>query len=396
MREPAAHIPVPPVTADRVAVPLLDVSRGNQLLEGEIDSAIRAVVKSGRFLHGPEVRDLEERVAALSGAKHAIACASGSDALLIPLMALGLGPGDEVICPSFTFFATASAVWRLGATPVFVDIDPKTYNVDPNCVQDAITLRTRAIIPVHLFGQCADMTALSEIATRHGISVIEDAAQAIGAEHDGRGAGSMGWVGAFSFYPTKNLGGMGDGGLMTCQDDVTAERLRLYANHGMNPRYHHSVVGINSRLDTIQAAILGVKLRWLDTWTAARRRNAALYDKLLTTSGLAEDVTLPTEAAAAKHAWNQYTLRIPFGQRDAVRKHLADRQIGSEIYYPIPLHQQECFKSLGYKPGSLPHTERAAKEVLSLPIFPELRPDEQRSVVEGLASFYRGRQRLAA
>ncbi len=378
------------------SVPLLDVGRGNGPLRDEILAAISRVCDSGRFLFGPDVKQLEESVAALSGAKHAIGCASGSDALLLALMATDIGPGDEVIVPSFTFFATASAVWRLGATPVFVDIDRATFNIDPTLIEPAITSATKAILPVHLFGQCADMDAICKIGKRHDLIVIEDAAQAIGAEHCGRGAGSMSHIGCFSFYPTKNLGGFGDGGMLTTSDDKLAGRLRLLAAHGMNPRYYHSDVGINSRLDSIQAAVLNVKMTRLSSWTAARQENAANYDRLFRAAGLHRKLVLPGASDDFLHVWNQYTVRVPGGQRDALRARLAEANIGSEIYYPVPLHQQQCFRALGYSAGSLPQTERAAAEVLSLPIFPELTIDEQHAVVQHIAEFYAGRQASAA
>jgi len=377
-------------------VALLDVGRGNRPLREEFLEAMAAVIDSGRFLHGPEVKQLEDSVAALSGARHAIGCASGSDALLLALMALDIRCGDEVIVPSFTFFATASAVWRLGAKPVFVDIDPQTFNLDPLAVSRAITPATKAIIPVHLFGQSADMDPLLAIARHTGVAVIEDAAQAIGAAYKGHGVGSLGTIGCFSFYPTKNLGGFGDGGLLTTNDDRLAERLRLFAAHGMNPRYYHQVVGINSRLDTLQAAILNVKLRHLETWTAAREANAARYLQLFQRAGLSERLGLPTAAVPGRHVWNQFTIRVTGGQRDAVRGQLAQRGIGSEIYYPVPLHLQQCFAPLGGKVGDLPHTERAAQEVLSLPIYPELTADEQSRVVDSLTDILQVRRRAAA
>ena len=377
-------------------VPLLDVGRGNRPLREEFLEAMASVIDSGRFLHGPEVKQLEDRVAMLSGARHAIGCASGSDALLLALMALDIRCGDEVIVPSFTFFATASAVWRLGAKPVFVDIDPKTYNLDPLAVSRAITPATKAIIPVHLFGQSADMDPLLAIARHTGVAVIEDAAQAIGATYKGQGVGSMGAIGCFSFYPTKNLGGFGDGGLLTTNDDRLAERLRLYAAHGMNPRYYHQVVGINSRLDTLQAAILNVKMRHLEAWTAAREANAARYFQLFHRAGLSDSLGLPSAAVPGRHVWNQFTVRVPGGQRDAVRAQLAHRGIGSEIYYPVPLHLQQCFAPLKGEKGDLPHTERAANEVLSLPIYPELTVDEQHRVVEALSDILQVRRRAAA
>jgi len=368
-----------------VSVPLLDVNRGNGLLRDAILEAVTAVCDSGRFLYGPDVRQIEESMAAVCGTRFAVSCASGSDALLLALMALDIGPGDEVITPSFTFFATASCIWRLGARIVFVDIDPVTFNLDPRRVEAAITPATKAIIPVHLFGQCADMDAICEIAARHKLHVVEDVAQAIGAEYAGRPAGSMGDVGCFSFYPTKNLGGFGDGGMLSTHNEALAAKLRLLAAHGMQPRYYHSVVGINSRLDTIQAAVLNVKLSQLGQWTNARRANAARYAERLAAEGLDQHLTLPCEADSRFHVWNQFTIRIPGGQRDTVRSRLAHLGIGSEVYYPVPLHLQECFSCLGYEPGSLPESELAAGEVLSLPIFPELTADELETVVQGLA-----------
>jgi dTDP-4-amino-4,6-dideoxygalactose transaminase len=375
---------------------LLDLGRGNGPLKEEFLAAIGRILDSGRFLHGPEVGQLEEEVARICGTEHAVGCASGSDALLLALMALEIGDGDEVIVPSFTFFATASAVWRLNARPVFVDIDPATFNLDPAAVEEAITPATKAIIPVHLFGQCADMDAIGDIAQRHSLWVIEDAAQAIGAKHRGRPAGSMSAIGCISFYPTKNLGGFGDGGMLTTSDTPLAERLRLFASHGMNPRYYHKVIGIASRLDTIQAAVLLVKLAHLQAWTEARARNASRYDQLLRSRGLDLVAGLPKVAAGCDHVWNQYTIRIPGGRRDLIRAQLANHRIGSEVYYPVPLHLQECFRSLGYGPGTLPHTERAAQEVLSLPVFPELTSAEQELVVDRLDELLLGRVSKAA
>jgi len=359
-------------------IPLLDVGRGNGPLREEILAAVAEVIDSGRFLHGPDVKKLEEEIAGISGARHAIGCASGSDALLLALMALEVGAGDEVIVPSFTFFATASAAWRLGAKPVFVDIDRATFNLDAQKIEAAITPATKAIVAVHLFGQCADMDAIQAIARRHGIAVIEDAAQSLGAGYQGQGAGSIGQLGAISFYPTKNLGGFGDGGMITTNDDQLADRVRLYAAHGMQPRYYHHVVGINSRLDTIQAAVLRVKLRRLAEWTQKRQANAARYQQWL--RGI-PGIELPPAAPQCEHVWNQYTIRVLGGRRDWLREQLTRRGVGTEIYYPVPLHLQECFRSLGYQLGSLPETELAAAEVLSLPIYPELSLDEQERVV---------------
>lgn len=376
-------------------VPLLDVGRGNRPLREEFLAAIAQVVDSGRFLHGPEVKQLEEQVAEISGARHAVGCASGSDALLLALMAIGIGPGDEVLVPSFTFFATASAVWRLGARPVFVDIDATTFNMDPEHLASSVTDATKAVIPVHLFGQCADMDAIKAVAKARNLVVIEDAAQAIGARFQEQGAGSLGDIGCFSFYPTKNLGGFGDGGMLTTDSDVLAEKLRLYAGHGMNPRYYHRVVGINSRLDTIQAAVLNVKMKHLATWTEKRQANAARYDVLLRDAGLDQHVTLPHADNRCDHVWNQYTIRVSGGRRDAIRAQLAEQGVGAEIYYPVPLHRQQCFATLGWDEGSLPRTELAAREVLSLPIYPELTAVEQETVVATLAGAFRAARKVA-
>ncbi len=311
-------------------------------------------------------------------------------------MALNIGPGHEVLLPSFTFFATASAVTRLGAVPVFVDIDPATFNLAPELLAAKITPATKAIIPVHLFGQCAEMDPILELARRKNLAVVEDAAQAIGASYRGRPAGSMGAMGCLSFYPTKNLGGFGDGGMLTTNNSELAQRLRLLAAHGMSPRYHHREIGINSRLDTLQAAILGVKLKHLGEWSAARSANAARYWQLLNEAGLQQQVQLPHSGSGQGHVWNQYTIRVPGGRRDAVKAHLAQCGVGAEIYYPVPLHQQDCFAYLGYRPGSLPATEQAAAEVLSLPIFPELTEAELQTVALRLGEACSISNRLAA
>ena len=370
-------------------VPLLDVSRQTAEIREELLAALQRVVDAGRFLHGEDVTQLETSIAGLCGVRHAVACASGSDALLLALMALDIGDGDEVIVPSFTFFATASAVWRLGAKPVFVDIDPQTFNLDASRIEDAITPLTRAIIPVHLFGQCADMDAIGVIAQQHGLHIIEDAAQAIGAKFKSWPAGSMSAVACLSFYPTKNLGALGDGGMLVTHDEALAERLRLLAAHGMSPRYYHQAVGINSRLDTLQAAALNVKVQRLPAWTAARQANAARYEHLFRKAGLDQQAVLPHRDPRCHHIWNQFTIRVPGGRRDAVKASLAAAGVGSEIYYPVPLHLQKCFQSLGYTAGSLPHTERAAREVLSLPICAELTAAEQETVVARLADSLR-------
>lgn len=377
-------------------VPLLDVGRANREVRDEVLAAIAAVFDSGKFLFGPDVTELEKQIASRAQARHAIGCASGSDALLLALMALNIGCGDEVIVPSFTFFATASAVWRVGARIVFADIDPQTFNIDPKHVESLITSRTKAVIPVHLYGRCADLTALGQVTARHGITLIEDAAQSIGAAHEGRPAGTHGAIGCFSFYPTKNLGGCGDGGLLTANDDQLADQLRLFAAHGMRPRYYHQVVGINSRLDTFQAAALCVKLRHLDDWTRQRQINAARYEELFAAARLQGQITTPDDDDRGFHVWNQYTIRVHQGRRDTLRQALQQAGVGTEVYYPLPLHRQACFASLGYREGSLPATERAAEEVLSLPNFPGLTAAEQQFVVARIAAFWQQKQSLAA
>ena len=371
-----------------VPVPLFETHRQYQAMEYEIAAAVGRVCTSGRYILGPECERLEQSLARYCGTAHALGCASGSDALLLALAACGVTGGDEVILPSYTFFATASAPWRLGARPVFVDIDPVTFNIDHRLIEAAITPRTKAIIPVHLYGQCAEMDPIVDIARRHHLPVIEDAAQAIGAGYRGRRAGSLGDVGCLSFYPTKNLGAFGDGGMLTTDRADLADRLSLLRAHGMRPRYYHQVVGINSRLDAIQAAILAVKLPRLDKWTAMRQCNADHYAELFADCGLDRILTLPSVAPNRRHVWNQYVVRVPDGRRDALQAHLASRHIGTEVYYPVPLHEQECFRSLEYAAGSLPQTERAARETLALPIFPELNRAEQARVVRAMAAFF--------
>lgn len=373
------------------SVPLLDVGRGNEPLKAEFMDAFSSILDSGRFIGGQFCQELEQSIAEVCKANFGIGCASGSDALLLALMAIGIKPGDEVICPSFTFFATASAIDRLGGIPVFADIEPGTFNIDPAHVESLVTEKTKAIIPVHLFGQCADMDAIMEIASRHDLKVIEDCAQSIGAEWNDQPCGSIGHIGCFSFYPTKNLGGFGDGGMLTTNDSELADTIRLLANHGMRPRYYHSEVGINSRLDSIQAAMLCIKLKHLDTIMGGRQQNAANYDRLFAESGLSQAVSTPVCDGRSGHVWNQYTIRVECElTRDEVRQKLSERNVGSEIYYPVPLHQQECFAKLGYQTGDLPETEKAASSVLSLPIFPELTFAEQQYVVESLKAILIG------
>lgn len=379
-----------------MGVPFYDLGRQLRPLREEVLAALGRVWDSGAFALGPEVEAFENEFAQYFGFHHAIGCASGSDALLLALMALGIGPGDEVIVPSFTFFATASAVWRLSARPVFADIDLDTFNLSPDDVAARITERTRAIIPVHLFGQCAPMDTLQELARKHGLFVVEDVAQAIGAKWRGCYAGLWGEIGCFSFYPTKNLGGAGDGGMMVTESDFLAERLRLLRCHGMFPRYYHQVVGINSRLDGFQAAVLRIKLRYLAEWERQRRENANRYTLLFQEYGLNGIIQLPRVLPEAHHVWNQYVIRVPEGRRDALREHLQSRGIGTEIYYPLGLHEQKCFAALGYRPEDLPNTYRATREVLALPIFPELTPEEQAAVVGCIAEFYHGKGVLPA
>lgn len=374
-------------TSQDLPVPMLDVGRQNAPLRDETLAAITEVCDNSSFVKGPACRDFEAAMADYCGTEHAVGCASGSDALLLPLMALGIGAGDEVIVPSFTFFATAGAVARLGATPVFADLLPETFNIDPADVARKITPATKAIIPVHLFGQAADMAALSEIADAHDLPLIEDAAQAIGAECDGKRVGGLGTFGSFSFYPTKNLGGFGDGGVITTNDGEMAERLRVLCDHGQAPRYHHSLIGTNSRLDSLQAAVLNVKIKHLDDYATARQEHAALYETAFTVGPAVGLVEPPREAHGCPSVWNQYTVRVTEGRRDDMQAWLAERKIGCAIYYPIPLHLQECFADLGYQAGDLPHTERACEEVLSLPVFPELAPEEQQRVIDAIDAY---------
>lgn len=370
------------------SVGLLALDRQYEALQEELLAAIRRVCDSGRFVLGPDVEELESELARMLGVPHAISCASGSDALLLALMAVGIEPGDEVLLPSYTFFATASAVTRLGATPVFVDIDPTNYLLDPTDLLNKITPRSRAVIPVHLFGRTADMDAILPIAEHAGIPVIEDAAQSILSTWHGCCSGGLGDVGCFSFYPTKNLGGFGDGGFLTTTRDDLAEKLRLLRVHGMEPRYYHQVVGINSRLDSIQAAVLRVKLPHLDTWTSQRQANAATYCELFTRAGLEGQVVVPTDEPRGRHVWNQFVIRVLGGHRDNLRTFLRENGVATEIYYPVPLHLQECFRFVGCGEGCLPATEEAAHQTLALPIFPELTNDEQRTVVGRIAEFF--------
>jgi len=368
-------------------VPLLDLSAQYRPLRDEILAAIARVCDSQRFILGAEVEALERELAACLEAREAIAVSSGTDALLAALMALGIGPGDEVITSTYSFFATAGCIARVGATPVLVDIDPATYNINPDGVRKALTPKTRAILPVHLFGLCADMDPILTIAQEAAVPVIEDAAQAIGARYRDRQAGSMGAIGCFSFFPSKNLGAFGDAGLVTTNDASLAHELRLIRNHGAEPKYFHKRVGANFRLDAIQAAVLRVKLPHLARWTSKRRENARRYDALFAQAGLTDRIMLPTAPPDRTHIFNQYVIRVP--DRDRVRGFLTDRGIGSEIYYPVPFHLQECFAPLGYTAGDFPQAEAAARSTLALPIYGELMPDQQAAVVTALSDALR-------
>ncbi len=370
-------------------VPLLDLSAQYAPIRGEVLAAIARVCDSQHFILGPEVEGLECELAAMLGVQHAVGISSGTDALLVAMMALGIGPGDEVITPTYSFFATAGCVSRLGATPVFVDIDPVTYNADPAGVAAAVTPRTKAVIPVHLYGQSADMDPILEIARRSGVAVIEDAAQAIGARYKGRTLGSLGTFGCFSFFPSKNLGAFGDGGLVTTNDDGLARRVRLLRNHGAEPKYYHHVIGGNFRLDALQAAILRVKAPHLAAWTEARRKNARRYRELFLDLAAEGHVRLPAESPDAYHIYNQFVIRVR--ERDALRAHLGSVGVATEIYYPVPFHSQACFAHLGYRPGDFPQAEYAAAETLALPIYGELSDEQLRYVADSIAGFYRSR-----
>jgi dTDP-4-amino-4,6-dideoxygalactose transaminase len=367
-----------------VEVPLLDLKAQYASIRGDVDAAVARVMESQYFILGPEVAALEKEVAAYSDAAHGVGMSSGTDALLAALMALEIGPGDEVIVPTYTFFATAGVVARLGATPVFIDIDPATYNVTAAAVAAAVTPRTRAVIPVHLYGRMVEMDGIMDVARKHGFAVIEDAAQAIGAfDASRRRAGSIGDMGCFSFFPSKNLGGAGDGGMTVTQDAALAGRLKMLRMHGMEPKYYHAIVGGNFRLDALQAAVLRVKLNHLDDWSAARRSNADRYRELFQHAGLTGTITLPTDEPG--HIYNQFVIRAP--RRDELQAHLRTHGIGTEIYYPVPLHLQQCFTALGQGAGSLPHAEAAARETLALPIYPELTEQQLEHVVDSIAAF---------
>ncbi len=371
-------------------VPLLDVNAQNLPLEEELTAVFTRVLRSGRFILGPEVEAFEEECAAAVGADHAISLSSGTDALLVSLMALGIGPGDEVLCPAFTFFATAGCISRVGATPVFCDVRADSFNLDLDSVRERVTERTRAVVPVHLYGQAVEMGPLLDFAKERGLAVVEDVAQAIGATWRGRGCGTMGETGCFSFFPSKNLGGFGDGGLVTTQDSELAERLRRLRNHGMHPKYHHSGVGGNFRMDALQCALLRVKLRHLSGYAAARASNAADYRGRISRLPGAERILLPAAAEGHGHVWNQFTLRALEG-RDDLAAHLAAAGVGCEVYYPVPLHHQQCFAHLpAHALRPCPVAERLCGEVISLPVYPELSAGQREEVVAAIGAWLAG------
>lgn len=375
-------------------VPLLDLKAHHQPLRKELLAALEQVLDKNNFILGNEVTELEEKIAAYCRVRFGVGVSSGTDALLAALMALDIKSGDEVITTPLSFFATVGVIVRLGARPVFVDIDPVTYNLDPSRIETVISPRTRAIIPVHLYGQCADMDPILQIATRRGLAVVEDAAQAIGSEYrDARRAGSIGVAGCLSFFPSKNLGGLGDGGMVVTNDQNLAERLRILRVHGAKPKYYHGVVGGNFRLDTLQAAVLNVKLGYLDRWTALRQQHAELYERLFRDGGSVEkhSVKLPnaaykTSGIAHYHIYNQFVIGV--SDRDQLQAHLKSKGIGTEVYYPVPLHRQECFTGLGYHEGDFPEAERACRELLALPIYPELNEEQQHYVVQAVREWF--------
>ncbi|MFH1227573.1 MAG: DegT/DnrJ/EryC1/StrS family aminotransferase [Planctomycetota bacterium] len=378
-------------------VPLLDLKMQHQKIKDDIQQSIQKVIDSQHFIMGPEVAEFETAAAKYIGAKYAIGVASGSDALLLSLMALNIKAGDEVITTAFSFFATAGSIARTGARPVFVDIDPRTFNCDPNWIADALKKhkKAKAIMPVHLYGQCAEMQPIMELAQKHNCAVVEDAAQAIGSTYKGKKAGTMGALTGFSFFPSKNLGGWGDGGLVTTDDDNLGPLVRKLRVHGSSKKYYHQYIGMNSRLDTLQAAVLKAKLKYLDSWSAGRAERAAYYNKLFQSTGLPDTITTPYVHPDCNHIYHQYTIIVkgkPFGpspqdKRDGLRDFLKERGIGTEVYYPLPLHLQECFTYMGYKPGDLPVSEKASLEALSLPIYPELTSQQQDYVVENIKAF---------
>ncbi|WML46855.1 DegT/DnrJ/EryC1/StrS family aminotransferase [Neobacillus sp. PS3-34] len=366
-------------------VPMLDLSEQYQGLRSEVLEVLDQVMSSSQFILGSNVKKLEQDVAKFSNVAHGIGCGNGSDAIHIALQALEIGPGDEVITTAFTFFATGGAIVRAGATPVYVDIDPVTFNIDPAKVEEAITEKTKAILPVHLYGQMADMEKLAEIAKKHNLAIVEDAAQAIGAKQNGKSVGEMGSAATYSFFPTKNLGAYGDGGMIVTNDDQVAEKCSVIRVHGSKPKYYHHVLGYNSRLDELQAAVLNVKFPHLVEWSELRRQKAENYTHLLN-ERLGDSVVTPVEKEGNYHVFHQYTIRVE--KRDELQQYLKEQGVATMIYYPLPLHVQPVFQNLGYKEGDLPITEKAAKEALSLPMFPELKTEQQEYVVAKIAEFY--------
>lgn len=370
-------------------VPLLDLRAQYAPLKPAIMAAFEEISDSQRFILGPKVEEFEKDMAAYCRTAGAVGVSSGSDALIIALMAEGIGRGDEVITSPFTFFATVGAIVRVGATPVFADIDPVTFDIDPAEVERKITAHTKAIIPVHLFGQAADMDPIMELAKKHGLVVIEDACQAIGAEYKGRRVGSIGTYGAFSFFPSKNLGCFGDGGAVSCNDPERVKKLKIFRNHGQSSTYFHEYVGGNFRIDALQAAILSIKLKQLDSWSEARQRNAADYRQRFAAAGLTSAVKLPQEAAyPVRHIYNQFCIRVKGGKRDALKQFLAEREIGCAVYYPLSLHLQPCFKSLGGKVGDYPVSEQITGEIMALPIYGETTAEQRQYVVDTIAAFF--------
>lgn len=374
---------------DAGPVPLLDLKPTFAAMRAEVLEAVTRVFDSQHFILGPEGTAFEREIASYVGAEYAVGCASGSDALLLAFMALDIKSGDEVVTSPFTFFATGGSIARLGAKPVFVDIEAGTFNIDASLIEPKISWRTRAICPVHLYGQTADMAAIREVADLHGVPIVEDSAQAIGAEFEGRRTGVLGHMACFSFYPTKNLGGAGDGGMITTDDVELAEKLRILRDHGQRPKYTYRMIGLNSRLDELQAAVLRIKLRYLEAWHARRADVARRYVALFESAGLLGELTPPPTSPNRRHVYNQFIVRVAGGHRDALRDHLRERGVGTEIYYPVPLHLQDCFRSLGHSAGDFPESERAAKETLALPIFTELTPSQQEAVVDRIAEFYK-------
>lgn len=378
------------------AVPLVDVQAQYRALEKELNETALRVLASGQVILGPEVTAFEREVADYCGVNHGIGCGSGTEALSLALHALDIGPGDEVIVPTYTFFATVGSVCRTGATPVFVDLDPSTYNIDPMQIESRITPRTRAIIPVNLFGQCADMNPIWRIAERHSLYLIEDAAQSLGSEYQGKKSGSLGSISCLSFYPSKNLGGFGDSGMTLTNDPDWARKMLCLRTHGMEPRYHHQYIGWNGRIDAMQAALLRVKLPHLESYLQGREAAAKRYDALIEEGHLSHFLQRPVARPGMRHTFNQYVVRVARGERDNLVAHLKSQQIGCEIYYPIPLHLQSCLRHLGYRKGDFPAAEEAASCVLALPIFPEITVDQQARVIESCATFLRQRSRTAA